>query len=126
MSQPWFRFYHESLDDPKVQKLPGDAFRDLFLRAIQGEATAFSRHVKPGTDDRMMGPEWAKIRARVFKRDDYTCRYCGARGGKLECDHIRPRCRGGSDHPNNLKTACFNCNRSKGTKTLKEWMAQGA
>lgn len=27
MSQPWFRFYHESLDDPKVQKLPGDAFK---------------------------------------------------------------------------------------------------
>lgn len=27
MSQPWFRFYHEALDDPKVQKLTGDAFK---------------------------------------------------------------------------------------------------
>jgi len=25
--QPWFRFYHEVLDDPKVQKLPGDVFK---------------------------------------------------------------------------------------------------
>lgn len=28
MSNPWFRFYHEALDDPKVQQLSSDLFRD--------------------------------------------------------------------------------------------------
>ncbi len=27
MGQPWFRFYHEVLDDPKVQSLPADDFK---------------------------------------------------------------------------------------------------
>jgi hypothetical protein len=27
MSNPWFRFYHESLDDPKVQNLPPEVFK---------------------------------------------------------------------------------------------------
>lgn len=28
MAQPWFRFYHETLDDPKVQTLPPDVFKN--------------------------------------------------------------------------------------------------
>ena len=23
----WFRFYHDAIDDPKVQRLPGDVFK---------------------------------------------------------------------------------------------------
>lgn len=65
--------------------------------------------------------EWAEIRARIFERDDYTCQYCGARGGRLECDHIHPVSRGGSHDDDNLATACFRCNRSKRDKTLDEW-----
>jgi len=29
-------------------------------------------------------------RNKVFARDNYTCRVCGIRGGKLHADHIRP------------------------------------
>lgn len=64
---------------------------------------------------------WAKIRAFIFERDDYTCRYCGKRGVKLECDHVIPVSRGGDSHPGNLATACFSCNRSKRNKLLSEW-----
>jgi 5-methylcytosine-specific restriction endonuclease McrA len=31
--------------------------------------------------------EW---RRKVFERDDYTCRMCGSRGGRLNADHIKP------------------------------------
>jgi hypothetical protein len=65
---------------------------------------------------------WKKIRESVFKRDDYTCQYCGERGGKLECDHINPVTQGGSNDNENLTTACFYCNRSKHTKTLSQWL----
>lgn len=65
--------------------------------------------------------DWAEIRSRIFERDDYTCQYCGERGGRLECDHIDPVSKGGSHNDENLATACFTCNRSKRNKTLEEW-----
>lgn len=64
---------------------------------------------------------WSTLRASVFTRDDYTCRYCGRRGGKLECDHVVPMSRGGETVESNLVTACRPCNRSKGSKELSEW-----
>ena len=66
--------------------------------------------------------EWKVLRAGIFARDDYTCHYCGKRGDKLECDHVIPVSRGGSNDPGNLVTACKPCNRSKGAKPLEEWL----
>ena len=65
--------------------------------------------------------EWAEIRQAVFERDDYTCRYCGVRGVRLEADHVIPVARGGETSMENLATACFPCNRSKDSKLLEEW-----
>lgn len=64
---------------------------------------------------------WARLRAAIFSRDDYTCRYCGARGVRLECDHVVPVAKGGHHGEDNLVTACFTCNRSKRDKTVEEW-----
>jgi 5-methylcytosine-specific restriction endonuclease McrA len=64
---------------------------------------------------------WQEIRLSIFIRDGYTCQYCGQHGGRLECDHVMPLSKGGDNKPDNLVTACFRCNRSKGAKTLKEW-----
>ena len=86
---------------------------------VNGKAiyTIVRARIRPGT------PEWSKIRTRIFTRDDYTCQYCGARGGRLECDHITPVSRGGTNDDNNLCAACFSCNRSKRAKTVEEWRA---
>lgn len=73
--------------------------------------------------DRPPFPEWSETRLRIFERDNYTCQYCGQRGGKLECDHIIPVAKDGGHHDANLATACFACNRSKRDKTLEEWTA---
>lgn len=64
---------------------------------------------------------WYRIIKRVFKRDDHTCQYCGKVGGKLECDHIVPISKGGSNNENNLNTACQKCNRQKKDKSVKEF-----
>jgi len=66
---------------------------------------------------------WLEIRERIFKRDDYTCQYCFARGVQLECDHVHPVSRGGGHEDENLVTACKRCNRSKMAKTVEEWRA---
>lgn len=64
---------------------------------------------------------WAALRNIVFKRDDFTCRYCGTKDAHLECDHIHPVSRGGSSDLSNLATACRRCNRSKSNLTIGEW-----
>lgn len=61
-----------------------------------------------------------KVRFEVFKRDSFTCRYCGKKPPEvtLEVDHIIPVFEGGKDDINNLITSCFNCNRGKGKTPL--------
>lgn len=117
----WFRVYDGLVDDPKVQQLPPATFRDSFLAAIRGEENEFEPFVRRSRG-RPSGPAWMMLRSETFARDDYTCTYCGERGGRLECDHVVPVARGGSDDPSNLTTACRDCNRSKRDKTLEEWL----
>jgi hypothetical protein len=61
-----------------------------------------------------------KTRFEVFKRDGFTCQYCGAHppAAILECDHIKPVAEGGLNDQDNLVTACFTCNRGKGAISL--------
>ena len=61
-----------------------------------------------------------KVRFDVFKRDGFACQYCGRNPPSvvLEVDHIQPVSGGGSDHKDNLITACFDCNRGKGAERL--------
>jgi hypothetical protein len=66
--------------------------------------------------------KWYKIINSVFKRDSYTCQYCGKVGGILEADHIVPFSKGGNDNLANLKTACRKCNRQKKDKSVEEFI----
>jgi hypothetical protein len=51
----------------------------------------------------------------LFKRDRYTCAYCGGRFAHkdLSRDHIVPQSRGGKDSWMNCVTACRKCNQDK-------------
>lgn len=61
-----------------------------------------------------------KIRFEVFKRDSFTCQYCGrsAPDVVLQADHIEPRSKDGSDDILNLITSCFDCNSGKSDRSL--------
>lgn len=61
-----------------------------------------------------------RVRFDVFKRDRFTCTYCGRKPPDvmLECDHVHPKCEGGTDDPANLTTSCADCNRGKSGKPL--------
>lgn len=56
-----------------------------------------------------------ELRFKIFKRDNFTCQYCGRKAPSviLELDHIRPISKGGDKRESNLITACFECNRGK-------------
>lgn len=63
-----------------------------------------------------------KIRFEVFKRDSFTCQYCGrmAPDVVLEVDHIVPVTEGGTNDIMNLITSCHDCNSGKGKRKLSE------
>ena len=56
----------------------------------------------------------------VFKRDNYTCQYCGSYGVEMTIDHVVPRSRGGITSWENVVVACQRCNLKKGDRTLYE------
>jgi 5-methylcytosine-specific restriction endonuclease McrA len=58
-------------------------------------------------------------RNNVFRRDDFSCLYCGTKSN-LTIDHLIPRSRGGGDTWENLATACQQCNARKGQLTPEE------
>lgn len=66
----------------------------------------------------------ARIIEAVTRREGKKCTYCGDMNGPFDLDHIFPVARGGTDDPSNLTWACYRCNRSKGAKTLAEWVGR--
>ena len=59
-------------------------------------------------------------RLEVFKRDRYTCQYCGKETRQLTLDHVVPRYRGGEHTWENVVSACVSCNRRKAGRTPQE------
>jgi hypothetical protein len=63
-----------------------------------------------------------KVRFEVFKRDSFTCQYCGLSAPDviLHTDHIDPVANGGENEITNLITSCIDCNLGKGPRTLDD------
>lgn len=72
--------------------------------AVKGEVKGFT-------------PRIGLTNETLFARDEFTCQYCGAVGGKLTRDHIIPRGQGGPDVWTNVVAACSRCNSHKGCRT---------
>jgi hypothetical protein len=55
------------------------------------------------------------LRFQILRRDNHACRYCGAKAPEsiLVVDHIVPVALGGETVPENLVTACQDCNQGK-------------
>ena len=80
----------------------------------KGGATPMHLAIRMSTDYRI----WRKA---VFERDNYTCIWCGKKGGRLNADHIKRF----SDFPklrlvvDNGRTLCENCHKT--TNTFGRW-----
>ena len=63
-----------------------------------------------------------RVRFEVFKRDSFTCQYCGRMSPDvvLQCDHIHPVADGGTNDLLNLVTSCVDCNGGKGARRLDD------
>jgi HNH endonuclease len=67
-------------------------------------------------------PRLTRFNHKLFRRDRYTCAYCGGvfREDELEREHVVPTSRGGSDTWTNVVAACRACNQLKGALTPEE------
>jgi 5-methylcytosine-specific restriction endonuclease McrA len=74
-----------------------------------------SRHIKrPHQLERKL------TRMEIFRRDNYTCQYCGKVTRNLTLDHVIPRFRDGQHTWENVVSACVPCNRIKAGRTPEE------
>jgi len=84
-------------------------------RRVRSSATRLRRKAVPGS----YTAEDVQLLLRTQKR---KCWWCGKKlTGKYEVDHRIPIARGGTNWPNNLCIACFECNRTKHTKLPHEF-----
>lgn len=59
---------------------------------------------------------------RVFRRDGFKCRYCGADDCPLTVDHLVLWEEGGPTEEINLLASCKRCNNKRGNTQYAEWL----
>ncbi|MHB8971774.1 MAG: HNH endonuclease [Pirellulaceae bacterium] len=72
--------------------------------------------------DGMPGTTVPFSRRNIYKRDRYTCQYCGRQPAleDLTIDHVVPRAQGGVSSWGNCVLACFACNKHKADRTPEQ------
>lgn len=67
-----------------------------------------------------------RLRYEVLRRDNHTCRYCGAKAPdvRLTVDHVLAVTLGGLDDATNLVSACVDCNFGKASSNPHEPLLQ--
>ncbi len=65
-------------------------------------------------------PKVKLTKVEIFRRDNYTCQYCGQNNQRMTIDHVKPRHLGGKHIWENVVAACPSCNHKKGGKTTRQ------
>lgn len=94
------------------EELPRFTFINVLKEEEQAGETVYERKSIP-----------LKIREEIFKRDSYSCQYCGRKESsevKLEIEHIIPVAKGGDNDITNFLTACEECNAGKSDTLLND------
>ena len=91
---------------------------EILIKAADGKITkAIIRKSQRNIDQNI---SW-----NVFRRDNYTCRYCGKNDVPLTVDHLILFEELGATAENNLVAACKRCNKARGNMKYGEWLFSG-
>ncbi|REK32130.1 MAG: HNH endonuclease, partial [Planctomycetota bacterium] len=104
-------------DWARLQPEEGDPFiRTRRLRLRVPEVITLTQY------DRLPNNAVTFSRRNVFKRDRFTCQYCGKQPGleELTIDHVIPRAQGGTSTWDNCVLACIDCNARKADRTPEQ------
>ena len=101
-------------DWSRIAPRDGDAFiQAVRLRLRVPEVIVLAEY------DRLPTAAVSFSRRNVFKRDHWTCQYCGVQPGgeELTIDHVVPRSQGGTSTWDNCVLSCIDCNKRKADRT---------
>lgn len=103
-------------DVSKAMNATGPMIRSQYLAILPPEVVVLTAYEGRGERSVVFS------RKNIFKRDRYTCQYCGCQPGpeELTIDHVLPRSRGGTSTWDNCLLACVECNKRKADKTPLE------
>lgn len=65
-----------------------------------------------------------EIRQYLLERWDRACSYCGIKQVPLQVEHIQAKANGGTDRVSNLTLSCDSCNKAKGTRDIRVFLAE--
>lgn len=63
---------------------------------------------------------------RVYRRDNFACRYCGRNDCALTIDHLVTWEEGGPTTEANAVAACRHCNKTRGNMSYDDWLVSKA
>lgn len=104
-------------DWAQLRPAEGDAFvRGVSLRIRVPEVVTLAEY------DAVPSASVTFSRRNIFKRDKFTCVYCGVQPGvnELTIDHVLPRAQGGQSSWDNCVLACLACNHAKADRTPEQ------
>ena len=112
-----------SLVNDRIAEDRSDKQRGTVIGGGLFRATALT--APPARTDLGDLPNYRTHRHRLYGVQEGVCAGCETHFPfrVTDVDHMLPRSRGGTDHPDNLQLLCSGCNRSKGNKTMAEWRA---
>jgi len=65
-----------------------------------------------------------EVKEYLLEKWNRSCSYCGAQHVPLEVEHLVAKANGGTDRIANLCLACRPCNDAKGTRDIREFLAE--
>lgn len=135
-----YRRYHKEYHEARKDEINAERRRTYPLRAAEVKRrkdawrAKYPEKVKVQTARRRAiianadGEVTADDVRRLFEETESRCAYCGITlfredRSSWHVDHIIPLSRGGSNGPENLALTCAECNLSKNSKLVSEWVA---
>lgn len=97
-------------------KHENSVIRSQYLQLVPPEVIVLTKYEGQGEKSVVFS------RKNIFKRDKFTCQYCGIQPGpeELTIDHVMPKSRGGKSTWENSLLACVKCNSRKANRTPDE------
>lgn len=94
----------------------GMAIRSMYLALCPPEVILLTAYEGQGERSVVFS------RRNLFKRDRYTCQFCGKQPGpeELTIDHVLPKSHGGKSTWENCVLACVGCNKRKADRTPEQ------